>query len=173
MVGSVSELDSSDPAPTILCCEKPPASTSDLDMAIVPKRHPQPKHLAIACKRKPKDALLNGSHYPPAASSAKSLEKKQCWNLTMYGWLTVFAYIDSTQDDEDGSNNDSLQPAATSELITLAEQQVEAGYISRVGADSSPELLHHLCACQAELHREQLRNAKQTVLGSHGFVKIP
>ena len=90
----------------------------------------------------------------------------------MYDWLTVFAYIDSTQDDEDGSDNDSLQPTATSKLITLAEQ-LEAGYISQVGAGSSPELLHHLCAFWAELHREQLRNAKQTVLGSHGFVKIP
>ena len=90
----------------------------------------------------------------------------------MYDWLTVFAYIDSTQDDEDGSDNDSLQPAATSELITLAEQ-LEAGYISQVGAGSSPELLHHLRAFRAELRREQLRNAKQTVLGSHGFVKIP
>ena len=168
MVGSVSESDSSDPAPTILYCGKPLASTSDLDMAIVLKRQPRLKHLASACKRKPKDTLLNGSHHP----SAKSLEKKQRWNLTTYDWLTVFAYIDSTQDDEDGSNNDSLQPVATSELITLAEQQVEAGYISQVGAGSSPELLHHLCAFRAELHHEQLRNAKQTVLGSHGFVKI-
>ena len=90
----------------------------------------------------------------------------------MYDWLIVFAYIDSTWDDEDGSDNDSLQPTATSELITLAEQ-LEAGYISQVGAGSSPELLHHLHVFWAELHREQLRNAKQTVLGSHGFMKIP
>ena len=87
------------------------------------------------------------------------MEKKQYQNLTTYNWLTVFAYIDSTQDDEDGSDNDSLQPAVTSELITLAEQ-LEAGYISRVGAGSSPELLHHLRAFWAELCREQLRNAK-------------
>ena len=162
MVGSVSESDSSDPAPTILYCgknsESPQASTSDSDMAIVPKRRPRPKHLASACKWKPKEALLNGSHHP-TASSAKSLEKKQCQNLTTYDWLTVFVYIDSTWDDEDRSDNDSLQPAVTSELITLAEQ-LEAGYISQVGAGSSPELLHRLRAFQAELRREQLRNAK-------------
>ena len=57
------------------------------------------------------------------------MEKKRHQNLTTYDWLTVFAYIDSTRDDEDGSDNDSLQPAVTSELITLAEQ-LEAGYIS-------------------------------------------
>ncbi|KAF8122901.1 hypothetical protein EV363DRAFT_1181549 [Boletus edulis] len=75
--------------------------------------------------------------------------------------------------DEDGeSDDDSSQPITTAELITLAER-LEAGYISRLGAESSLELLHHLRAFRAELRRERLKNAKQTVLDNHGFMKIP
>ncbi|KAF8430546.1 hypothetical protein L210DRAFT_3508296 [Boletus edulis BED1] len=61
------------------------------------------------------------------------------------------------------------EPIATAELITLAEQ-LEAGYISRVGAESPLELLH---AFRAELRCEQLKNAKQTVLDNQGFMKTP
>ncbi|KAF8451184.1 hypothetical protein L210DRAFT_3640281 [Boletus edulis BED1] len=61
------------------------------------------------------------------------------------------------------------EPIATAELITLAEQ-LEAGYISRVGAESPLELLR---AFRAELCCEQLKNAKQTVLDNQGFMKTP
>ena len=45
---------------------------------------------------------------------------------------------------------------ATSELIVLAEK-LEAGYVSRVGVDSSPDFLHHLRAFQGELCRDQMK----------------
>ena len=58
---------------------------------------------------------------------------------------------------------------ATSELIVLAEK-LEAGYVSRVGVDSSPDFLHHLHAFWGELRRDQMKNMEQSTLASHGFV---
>ena len=56
----------------------------------------------------------------------------------------------------------------TSELLVLAEK-MEAGYVSRVGADSLLDFLHHLRAFRAELHRDKMKNAKQVTLD--GFFK--
>ena len=58
---------------------------------------------------------------------------------------------------------------ATSGLIVLAEK-LEAGYVSRVCVDSSPDFLHHLRAFRGELRRDQMKNAKQSTLASYGFV---
>lgn len=80
--------------------------------------------------------------------------------------------VDSAESDDEGSSDDEGGKAVTtSELIVLAEQ-LEAGYVSRVVADSSSEFLHLLRAFRAELHCDQLKNAKQTALDSHGFVKL-
>ncbi|KAF8558115.1 hypothetical protein OG21DRAFT_1405665 [Imleria badia] len=77
--------------------------------------------------------------------------------------------IEMDSDDED-DHEEETKPATTSELIALAEK-LEAGYVSQVGADSSSDFLHHLRAFRAELRRDQMKNAKQTMLTSHGFSK--
>lgn len=76
--------------------------------------------------------------------------------------------IEVDSDDED--DLDEAKPATTFELIALVEK-LEAGYLSRIGADSSPDFLHHLRAFRAELRHDQMKSAKQTTLISQGFVK--
>ena len=56
-------------------------------------------------------------------------------------------------DDEDDCCGSKVAAMATSELIALAEK-LEAGYVSRVGVDSSPDFLHHLRVFRAELRRD-------------------
>ena len=73
-------------------------------------------------------------------------------------------------DDEDDCCGGKVAAMATSELIALAEK-LEAGFVSQVGVDSSPDFLHHLRVFRAELRHDQMRNAKQSTLASHGFVK--
>ncbi|KAF8423946.1 hypothetical protein L210DRAFT_3765598 [Boletus edulis BED1] len=58
--------------------------------------------------------------------------------------------IEVDSDDEDDCHGAVM---ATSELIALAEK-LEAGYVSRIGVDSSPDFLHHLRAFRAELRRD-------------------
>ncbi|KAI9457916.1 hypothetical protein HD554DRAFT_2042208 [Boletus coccyginus] len=77
---------------------------------------------------------------------------------------------DAIEVDSDNEDSDDPEMMVTSELIALAEK-LEAGYVSRVGVDSSPDFLHHLRAFRAELRCNQAKNAKQSTLASHGFVK--
>ena len=66
-------------------------------------------------------------------------------------------------------NVPGLVVMATSKLIVLTEK-LEAGYVSRVGVGSSPDFIHHLHAFRGELRCDQMKNAKQSTLASHGFV---
>ena len=68
------------------------------------------------------------------------------------------------KDDHD----DEPPEMAISELLVLAKE-MEAGYVSRVGANSLPDFLHHLHAFWAELHHDQMKNAKQVTMD--GFFK--
>jgi hypothetical protein len=56
----------------------------------------------------------------------------------------------------------------SSELIAMAKK-LEARDVPKVGAGSLPDFHHHLHAFQAELHRDQMKGAKQTMLHSHGL----
>ena len=82
-------------------------------------------------------------------------------------WNGDVVEVDS--DIEDGCGDDEMAVMATSELIVLAEK-LEAGYVSWVGVDSSPDFLHHLRAFWGKLRRNQMKNTKQSTLASHGFV---
>ena len=71
---------------------------SPTSMAIILKRQPRPKPLPY--KQTPKETPAKSGPGPVTpASSAKPLEKKQRQNLTLYDWLTVFAYIDEHPDE--------------------------------------------------------------------------
>ena len=75
----------------------------------------------------------------------------------------------SRHENEGKDDHDDEPPKmAISELLVLAKK-MEAGYVSQVGADSLPDFLHHLHAFQAELHRDQMKNAKQVTMD--GFFK--
>ena len=76
-----------------------------------------------------------------------------------------------TETDSDNEDKVELPVSISAELITLAEK-LKAGHISRVGPDFSTDFLCYICVFQVELHHEQTRNVKQTVLLRHGFVKL-
>ena len=64
--------------------------------------------------------------------------------------------IEVDSDNEDGCGDDKMVVMATSELIVLAKK-LEAGYVSRVDVDSSPDFLHHLRAFRGELCCDQMK----------------
>ena len=73
--------------------------------------------------------------------------------------------------DEDNEDKAELPVSTSAELIMLAKK-LEARYISWVGPDSSTNFFHHIHAFQVEFYHKQMRNAKQTVLLRHGFIKL-
>ena len=75
--------------------------------------------------------------------------------------------VDSDDEGKDNYYNE-LPAMATSELLVLAKK-MGAGYVSSISTDSLLDFLHHLHAFCAELHHNQMKNAKQVTLD--GFFK--
>ena len=71
-------------------------------------------------------------------------------------------------DSDDDDDGDSAPTVTTVELMELC-QTLEAGYISRAGADASLDFLCHVRAFRAQLRYEDTKNAVQTTL--HRYMK--
>jgi len=67
--------------------------------------------------------------------------------------------------DEDIS--DDKPKLSTAELIGLCEQ-LEAGCIAQVNADSSFDVIHNLHRLRGVLRREEIQNVKQATLDTNG-----
>ena len=102
-------------------------------------------------KTKPQDALALG--FTQATLSPKLKDRQQPEQR-------INSHLKS--DDEDISD-DKPKLGSTAELIGLCEQ-LEAGCIARVNADSSFDVIHNLCRLRGVLQYEEIQDVKQATL---------